>query len=182
MTLKKLLTLTFVGIYASVTCIHAQLREVITLDTGWKFMKGNQENAASVNFNDTQWKTVTVPHDWAIYGPFDKTVDMQKVAIEQNGEKVATEKTGRTGALPHVGQAWYRKEFSVPEYRKGKKVLLTFDGAMSEPKVYLNGEKIGEWNYGYSYFYFDITNHIKEGQTNTLAVQLTTHENSSRWY
>ena len=182
MTVKKLLTLTFVGIYASVTCIHAQLREVITLDTGWKFMKGNPENAAGINFNDTQWETVTVPHDWAIYGPFDKTVDMQKVAIEQNGEKVATEKTGRTGALPHVGQAWYRKEFSVPEYKEGKKVLLTFDGAMSEPKVYLNGEKIGEWNYGYSYFYFDITNHIKEGQTNTLAVQLTTHENSSRWY
>lgn len=182
MTLKKLLTFTIVGIYTSMTFINAQFREVITLDTDWKFVKGNPENAASINFNDTKWQTVAVPHDWAIYGPFDKTVDMQEVAIEQNGEKVATQKTGRTGALPHIGQAWYRKEFSIPSYQKGKKVLLTFDGAMSEPKVYLNGKKIGEWNYGYSYFYFDITNHIKENQTNTLAVQLTTHEKSSRWY
>ncbi len=162
--------------------IAAQTREVITLESDWKFSKGNPENASTINFDDSNWETVTVPHDWAIYGPFDKTVDMQVVAIEQNGEKVATEKTGRTGALPHVGTAWYRKEFSLPNYKKGQKVILTFDGAMSEPKVYLNGEKIGEWNYGYSYFYFDITEDIKENEINTLAVQLTNQEKSSRWY
>lgn len=162
--------------------VFAQTRDIITLDSGWKFIKEDPDNAAALNFDDSKWKNVSVPHDWAIYGPFDKTVDMQVVAIEQNGEQTATEKTGRTGALPHIGRAWYRKEFSLPEYQKGEKVILLFEGAMSEPKVYLNGKKIGEWNHGYSYFYFDITEHIKENEVNILAVQLTNREKSSRWY
>ena len=141
--------LTIILVFLSMESI-SQTREIITLQSDWKFTKGDPVNAANTNFDDSGWETVSVPHDWAIYGPFDKTIDMQVTAIEQNKEKIATEKTGRTGALPHIGQAWYRKEFSLPEYQKGKKVILIFEGAMSEPKVYLNGKKIGEWNYGYS--------------------------------
>ena len=159
----------------------AQSRVVTELNSNWKFQKGSIENAHAVDFNDEHWETVSVPHDWAIYGPFDKEVDKQLVKIEQNGEEVATEKTGRTGALPHIGQAWYRTEFSVPEFEEGKKVMILFEGAMSEPKVYVNGEKAGEWNYGYSYFYFDITKYVNK-RNNKLAVQLTNRELSSRWY
>ncbi len=158
------------------------VRYTTTLKTDWKFAKDIQDDAYAVNFNDAGWEEVTVPHDWAIYGPFDKKWDMQKVAIEQNGEKEPTEKTGRTGALPHIGSGWYRKNFTIPQLTNGKKALLVFDGAMSEPQVYLNGKKVGEWAYGYAYFYIDITKDVKAGQENTLAVKLTNKEFSSRWY
>lgn len=159
----------------------AQTRTVKVLESNWKFQKGNFENASQNNFNDSKWETVTVPHDWAIYGPFDKEIDKQNVAIVQNGENVASEKTGRTGSLPHIGTAWYRNKFTLPQDSKDKKIILLFEGAMSEPQVYLNGKKVGEWAYGYSYFYFDVTEFINAGE-NTLAVQLTNKEFASRWY
>ncbi|REH01194.1 DUF4982 domain-containing protein [Flavobacterium aquicola] len=159
----------------------SQVRIVRELDNNWKFQKGDFENAFQTNFADSKWQTVTVPHDWAIYGPFDKEIDKQSVAIVQNGETAASEKTGRTGSLPHVGTAWYRNKFTVSAAEKSKKVILLFEGAMSEPQIYLNGKKVGEWAYGYSYFYFDITDFITAGE-NTLAVKLTNKEFASRWY
>ncbi|WP_034042164.1 DUF4982 domain-containing protein [Wocania ichthyoenteri] len=166
------------------TIVFGQTRKVRTvkeLDENWKFQKGDFEKAHQINFDDSKWETVTVPHDWAIYGPFDKEIDIQRVAIEQNGETVPTEKTGRTGALPHIGTAWYRNKFSIPEFTKDKKVILLFEGAMSEPQVYLNGEKVGEWAYGYSYFYFDVTDFVNADE-NTLAVKLHNEPYASRWY
>lgn len=164
------------------TWINAQERTTIELMNGWKFAKGNNEKAFENNFNDSKWQSVTVPHDWAIYGPFDKEIDKQTTAIVQNGEKVATEKTGRTGALPYIGEAWYRNQFSVPNFDKNKKVILLFEGAMSEPKVFLNGKKVGEWNYGYNFFYFDITNYLAANGKNNLTVHLSNVGESSRWY
>lgn len=157
-------------------------RTEISLEKNWKFSKGDFPEAINAGFDDNSWENVTVPHDWAIYGPFDKTVDMQVVAIVQNNEKMATEKTGRTGALPFIGVGWYRTTFDVPDYREGKKVLLTFDGAMSEAQVYVNGKKVGERPYGYSYFYFDITPFLKTEGKNLLAVRLENQPKSSRWY
>ncbi|WP_242695784.1 DUF4982 domain-containing protein [Desertivirga brevis] len=159
----------------------AQQRQEIELGEGWKFYKGQVASASLKEFNDKKWQSVQVPHDWAIYGPFDKEVDKQVVAIMQNGEKVPTEKTGRTGSLPHIGDAWYRNYFTVPGFQKGKRVLILFEGAMSEPKIFVNGTKVGEWNYGYNYFYFDITDHIQSGK-NTLAVSLSNKPLASRWY
>jgi beta-galactosidase len=179
--LNRFLLIFIVTVFLSPSIIIAQTREVITLKSDWKFQKADVENAFEVNFDDTKWQNVTVPHDWAIYGPFDKEIDKQNVAIVQNGENIASEKTGRTGALPHIGTAWYRNNFSIPNYDKSKKVILLFEGAMSEPQVYLNGKKIGEWAYGYSYFYFDISEFIEQGE-NTLAVKLTNKEFASRWY
>lgn len=158
-----------------------QTREVITLSKDWKFKKFESEEPQAIAYNDSKWETISVPHDWAIYGPFDKEIDKQTVAIVQNGEEVASEKTGRTGALPYIGQAWYRTQFDLESLSDDKQVLLLFEGAMSEPRVYLNGKKVGEWNYGYSYFYFDITEIAKQRE-NVLAVQLTNREKSSRWY
>lgn len=162
--------------------LEAQTREVITLKKGWKFNKGQHPNATKIDFNDAKWETVTVPHDWAIYGPFDKEVDKQTVAITQNGENIATEKTGRTGALPYIGEAWYRNTFSLENFDGSKKVLLLFEGAMSEPEIFLNGKKVGEWKYGYSYFYLDVSEYINDTSENTLAVKLTNVGKSSRWY
>jgi len=169
-------------LFFTINCVNAQKRVEIELSKGWKFAKGQNEKAFESNFNDTKWQSVTVPHDWAIYGPFDKEVDKQTTAIVQNGEKVATEKTGRTGALPYIGEAWYRNQFSVPDLDKNKKVILLFEGAMSEPKVFVNGKKVGEWNYGYNYFYFDITDFVTANGKNSLAVHLSNMGESSRWY
>lgn len=160
----------------------AQTRSEILLDQGWKFCRGKNDAAFQKEYNDKSWETVTVPHDWAISGPFDKEIDKQTVAIKQNGETRASEKTGRTGALPYIGEGWYRNHFQIPGFEKGKRVLIVFDGAMSEPRVFLNGKPVGQWNYGYNCFYFDVTDHIHAGQPNTLAVHLTNRPKSSRWY
>ena len=169
-------------LFAVSSASKAQTRTEKVLKDGWTFQKGSNDQAFQVNFDDSGWERVSVPHDWAIKGPFDKEVDKQVVAIVQNNEEKATEKTGRTGALPHVGEGWYRTHFSVPEFSSGKKVLLVFEGAMSEPTVYLNGQKVGHWNYGYSYFYFEITDRMIAGKENLLAVHLQNREKSSRWY
>lgn len=148
----------------------------------WKFSKGDNESAPTVDFNDAEWETVKVPHDWAIYGPFDKEIDKQLVQIVQNNEKVASEKTGRTGALPFIGVGWYRMRLSVPEFAEGKKAILAFDGAMSNAQVFVNGQRVGIRPYGYSYFYFDITAFLKKQGVNTIAVRLENQAFSSRWY
>lgn len=159
--------------------VFAQRTEM-TLEKKWKFSKGDFSEASKVEYNDDSWENVNVPHDWAIYGPFDKKIDMQVVAIVQNNEKVATEKTGRTGALPFTGVGWYRTTFKVPPSNDQKQVLVVFDGAMSESQVFVNGQKVGYWPYGYSYFYYDITELVVDD--NTLAVRLENQPKSSRWY
>src|SRR5699024_10713176 len=107
----------------------SQVRFVTELSNGWKFKKGHNDEAYQVEINDKNWENVSVPHDWAIYGPFDKEIYKQMVAIVQNGEEVPTEKTGRTGSLPYIGEGWYRNEFILPNYRPGQKVLIVFEGA-----------------------------------------------------
>lgn len=146
----------------------------------WKFFKGLNASASQIDFDDSNWEMVTVPHDWAIYGPFNKDIDKQIVKIEQNNEKKATEKTGRTGALPFIGIGWYRTHLTLPSDIKDKQVLITFDGAMSNAEVYINGKKVGIRPYGYSYFYFDISDYIKK--ENVIAVRLNNQSFSSRWY
>jgi beta-galactosidase len=157
-------------------------RHIIRLENNWHFINKDIDGAENPEIKTEDWETVVVPHDWAIKGPFDKEIDKQNVAIIQNGEEIASEKTGRTGALPYIGVGWYRKSFNLPELHKGNKAFLVFDGAMSEAQVFLNGQKVGNWAYGYSYFYFDITSHLKNGEENLLAVRLENHPKSSRWY
>ena len=144
-------------------------------------MRADEARFAAVDYDDSGWESVTVPHDWAIGGPFDNDNDKQTVAIEQNGEKVATEKTGRTGSLPWTGIGWYRRAFSVSD--DAGRIIVNFDGAMSEPEVYVNGVKAGEWKYGYNAFNIDITPYVKRGGArNVLAVRLRNLPESSRWY
>lgn len=159
----------------------AQTRVVKEL-TSWKFTKGDQPAASQVAFDDSKWETVKVPHDWAIYGPFDKEIDKQTVRIVQNNEEKASEKTGRTGSLPFIGVGWYRTTVSLPEASPEKQVLITFDGAMSKAEVYVNGQKVGNWPYGYSYFYFDVSGYIQKGKDQVIAVRLENQPFSSRWY
>lgn len=126
------------------------------------------------------WQSVTVPHDWAIKGPFDKKWDLQMVAIEQNGESEKTEKSGRSGALPWIGKGYYTTNIHLDSIA-GQYVELYFDGAMAEPVVYVNGKRAGSWAYGYAPFKVDITQYIKKGD-NRVDVSLHNVDESSRWY
>lgn len=127
------------------------------------------------------WQTVNIPHDWAISGPFDKKWDLQCVAIEQNGEKQATEKSGRSGALPWIGEGWYSHQLTIKNRKDFSHAYLCFDGAMSEPIVYINGKEAGRWAYGYNAFRIDATKYLNKGE-NTIIVHLNNREESSRWY
>lgn len=152
-------------------CLFAQVyaqRTVLDI-RDWQFSRDKQT-----------WHPVRIPHDWAIGGPFNRKWDLQFVAIEQNGEKVATEKSGRSGGLPWIGKGFYRTELVVPEgYGHA---MLNFDGAMAEPVVYINGQEAGRWVYGYNAFQIDATPYLKAGQRNTIEVTLNNVEESSRWY
>ena len=160
---------------ASLTAV-AQPRQETYLHEGWQFSLDNKDVASQ---EQPKWQTVRIPHDWAIAGPFDKKWDLQKVAIVQNGEKEATEKSGRSGALPWIGQGHYRRIISIP--KECRHAELVFDGAMAEPTVKLNGQEAGYWAYGYNTFRVDLTPFMKTGD-NLLEVDLKNVEESSRWY
>ena len=123
------------------------------LRDGWEFSRDQKE-----------WKSVRVPHDWAIAGPFDKDAD------------------GNTGKLPWKGVGWYRREIELPPDAAGKFVALRFGGVMSNPEVFLNGEKVGGWDYGYMSFEVDVSAKVKFGERNELLVKADTTKHGSRWY
>lgn len=115
-------------------------------------------------FDDAPWRKLDLPHDWGIEGPF------------------AQENPGETGKLPWWGVAWYRKHFNVPAADAGKRVFLEVDGAMSYATVWLNGQFVGGWPYGYASWRLELTPHLKAGADNVLAIRLDNPKLSSRWY
>ena len=166
--IKRSITFVSLALALSTMC-QAQSRKVINLPS-WDFSRDGKA-----------WSQVAVPHDWAIAGPFDKKWDLQMVAIEQNGEKEKTEKSGRSGALPWIGEGMYKMNLQLP---KGyKRAVLVFDGAMSQPVVSVNGKEAGRWAYGYNAFRIDITPYVQfGGKKNLVEVHLNNVEESSRWY
>lgn len=165
--IKKGITFMTLALAFSTMC-QAQSRKIINLPS-WDFSRDGKV-----------WSQVAVPHDWAIAGPFDKKWDLQMVAIEQNGEKEKSEKSGRSGALPWIGEGMYKMNLQLP---KGyKRAVLVFDGAMSQPVVSVNGKEAGRWAYGYNAFRIDITPFIQFGKNNLIEVHLNNVEESSRWY
>ncbi|WP_370994084.1 beta-galactosidase GalB [Mucilaginibacter sp. RCC_168] len=119
-------------------------------------------------FNDKNWENINLPHDWAAKGPFYKGVD----AIVGGG----------MGRLPIQGVAWYRKKINIAAADRDKSIYLEIDGAMSYAMVWLNGNLVGGWPYGYNSFRLDLTPYIKFGQDNQIAIRLDNPPNSSRWY
>ena len=161
---------------AAAISAFAQSQRSETILKEWEFRKGHDIEAKD------GWEAVSVPHDWAIYGPFDKANDLQTVAVVQNGEDVATEKTGRTGGLPYMGKGAYRRTLDIKaDELDGRRHVLMFDGAMSEAQVFVNGEKVCFWPYGYNSFHCDVTEQLKVG-ANVVTVLLENREQSSRWY
>jgi beta-galactosidase len=158
----------------AVSIIRMGSENTLSFDGNWLFSRfGLQADGTTLaepagiekpETDDTQWRKLDLPHDWAIEGPF---------RIELAGE---------TGKLPYQGIGWYRKHFSIPAEDAGKQVFIDFDGAMAYAQVWLNGEYIGTWPYGYSSFRMDLTPYLKFGQNNIIAVRLDTESWESRWY
>lgn len=162
-------------------CMDAQVRTETLLEKGWKFTREDDSSFSGADFDDSGWQSVTVPHDWAIYGPFSVDNDKQHTAIVQDGQSDPMEHAGRTGGLPFVGTGWYRLPLEIPSLSDGRKCTLVFDGAMSNAVVFINGKEAFRWPYGYNSFWFDATPYLTEG-TNVLAVRLENKTESSRWY
>ncbi len=139
-------------------------RQVIPFNADWRFQLGDAAGAAVADCDDSGWQAVRLPHDWAIAGPFDP------------------EAHGSSGKLPWQGVGWYRKTFLLDEADAGREVYLDFDGVMAFPKVYVNGQLAGEWDYGYMSFRVDATPHVKFGEPNTVAVRADTRDWGTRWY
>ena len=140
-------------------------RDVSLAGPGWRFAKDPtcELRAEAVAFDDAAWEAVRVPHDWAISGPFDESMD------------------GGSGKLPWKGVGWYRRTFTLEPGDAGACVFLDFDGVMASPEVYVNGRKAGGWDYGYASFRVDATPYVKPG-VNVLAVRADTRDHRSRWY
>uniref|UniRef100_UPI003FA615DA GH2 beta-galactosidase n=1 Tax=Pseudoalteromonas distincta TaxID=77608 RepID=UPI003FA615DA len=137
----------------------------VSFNSGWLFSKGDHIDAAKSEFEDSRWRKLDLPHDWAIEGPFDKAY------------------SARNGGLPVFGTAWYRKHFTLPKSTLGKSVSITFDGAMSNTEVFVNGNKVISRPFGYIAFEFDITPYLNSpGDENVISVKLSPENYSARWY
>ena len=138
-------------------------RKVMNFNHDWKFAKGDPEGSETSQFDDSSWKAVRLPHDWAIAGPFNPA------------------ENGYAGKLPWKGVGWYRKTFTLESLGSSQRVYFDFDGVMAFPKVYVNGELAGEWDYGYMSFRVDATSHVRIGR-NVIAVRADTTSHGTRWY
>ncbi|WP_369048469.1 beta-galactosidase GalB [Tenacibaculum sp. UWU-22] len=130
----------------------------------WLFMKTTDSLAATTKFDDSNWRKLNLPHDWAIEGPFSRENNL------------------RTGGLPVFGEAWYRKYFTLNKALKEQVITLEFDGVMSNSTIYINGQKVYARPNGYVGFEIDITPYIYFDKKNVIAVKVHPEELSSRWY
>lgn len=165
---------TMLLISSMVFCACSTKQETVRTDTllrEWQFTQDTTDNPV--------WEDVTIPHDWAISGPFDRANDLQEVIVVQNGEKEPTWKTGRSGGLPWMGKGHYRTRVAV---KKDKFYTLVFDGAMSHADVYVNGEEMVYWPYGYNTFDCYILPDLIQSDSVDIDVYLENKPQQSRWY
>ena len=164
-------TMLLIGSMVFCGCSTKQSVRTDTLLRQWQFTQDTTENPV--------WQDVTIPHDWAISGPFDRSNDLQEVIVVQNGEKEPTWKTGRSGGLPWMGKGHYHTRVAV---NKDKFYTLVFDGAMSHADVYVNGEEMVYWPYGYNTFDCYILPHLITSDSVDIDVYLENKPQQSRWY
>ncbi|MDG1929972.1 MAG: beta-galactosidase GalB [Flavobacteriaceae bacterium] len=163
-TIRPLYFFLIISLALFQSCSQQLTTEPVSFNEGWRFAKGAVVGASEMDFDDTMWRNITLPHDWAIEGPFDSSYN------------------ARSGGLPFHGIGWYRKKFDIPNSVKGKHVTLHFDGAMNNAKVWLNGTLVGDRPYGYIGFSVDLSPYLNYGGSNVVAVQLAPEDFSSRWY
>ncbi len=163
--MKKTIIL-LLTVVLGITGLKAQLSfgEAENLNAGWKFMLGDSDQATKISYNANRWQNVTLPHDWSVKGV------------------LSPGNASCTGYLPG-GIAWYRKNIHIPASKANEKVYIYFEGVYNRSKVYVNEQLVGERPNGYISFAYDITNLVKFGEDNLIAVRVD-HSRSadSRWY
>jgi len=148
--------------------VSAHARTTLSFDADWRFMKADAPGAEKSEFDDSMWRTLNVPHDWSIEGPFAQT-----------------NKTGGAGAFLPSGVGWYRKAFVLPEETAKQCMFVEFEGVMANSDVWINGHLLGHRPNGYVSFRYELTPHLKfgKGATNVIAVRAdTSAQPASRWY
>lgn len=156
--------ITLVALWA-MTC-GATARERINFDKGWRFALADSAQMSSPEYNDSKWRQLNLPHDWAIEGDFS-----------------ASAPSGNSGGSLPGGIGWYRKTFKVGGLDKGLRFYIDFDGVYMNAKVWINGTLLGQRPYGYSSFRYDLTPYLNYGGENVLAVRVDNSDQpNSRWY
>lgn len=145
-------------------------RSEILFDEGWKFFRGDSAGAESIRFDDSDWSTLDLPHDWSIE-------DIPGTDSPFNPDAVSEV----SGGFTIGGIGWYRKSFILPE-QITKRIVLQFDGIYMNPEIWINGVFLGSHPYGYTSFWFEITDHVKFGEPNVLTVKVRNEGANSRWY
>lgn len=178
--LKNAIAVAAMMLTVTAACAQTQ-REELSLDFGWKFNLGDTPEASQVDFDDSNWRTVDLPHDFQIEQPWVKPEKHEK----PDNSNVAANIKSRLSArgFKEMGKGWYRLHITPAEKLRGKRLILDFAGIMYVGDVYLNGDKIGGTDYGYVGFEIDVTNKIKIGKENVISVMADTREPmNSRWY
>lgn len=161
-----LLSLLTVNCVSAQTKMKADFERKQSFDTDWKFALGDSPENSSINFDDSSWRKLDLPHDWSIEGKSEKNNPSE----------------GDGGFYP-MGVGWYRKTFSVPAQWKNQKVAIYFEGVYMNAAVFVNGKSVGIQPYGYTSFEYDLTPYLKFGQQNTIAVKVdNSKQKNSRWY
>ncbi len=144
---------------------NEQLRQRLLMDFNWKFKLGDQNGAEQPSFDDSGWRKLNLPHDWSIEGRYSKD-----------------EPTGGSGGYLPTGIGWYRRHFQMNEDDLVKNIWIEFDGVYMNSDVWLNGHHLGNYPYGYSSFYYDMTSYLVHGE-NIIAVRVdNSKQPNTRWY
>ena len=151
------------------------------MNFGWKFHLGDVANGASPQLDDSQWRTVDVPHDFQIEQPWVMPNAGEKADNNDPAANIISRLSSR--GFKEMGKGWYRMHLTPADSLRGHRLLLQFDGIMYTADVYLNGELIGGTDYGYVGFEIDVTDRLRFGQDNVIAVMADTRQpGNSRWY
>ena len=156
------------------------MRRCEVLKDRWYFRRGSSD-PFDFRPEDPGWKAVTLPHDWAIEGPFDGWYEPKFKTDPEQG--VIFSPGGDTGALPYIGCGVYVRDLFIPETERGRQFRLEFDGVMSHSEVWINGHSVARQSYGYISFACDITPFLHYGEEpNRITVRAENPPYLSRWY
>lgn len=156
-------------------------RTEVPLNCDWRFRLNAPSNSYLTDVDDSEWQIVSVPHDFQIHQEWVEPSPDERPDTDNPMANIKSRLSAR--AFKEMGTGWYRKEFTPSEEWKGKRVLLDFEGILLVGDVYLNGERIGGTDYGYLGFEVDVTDKLRYGQSNVIAVKADTgRPENSRWY
>ncbi len=163
----KKIAVTFFSLLILVGCFS----QITLFDADWRFHRGGAQRAEMPEYDDSKWRINDLPHDWSIE-------DLPGTQSPFHPDAIGQVSTGFTIG----GTGWYRKTFSVPAEQKNKRIHIQFDGVYMNSDIWLNGQHLGNHTYGYTSFWFDVTDKIKFGEKNTISVQVKNEGQNSRWY